>query len=377
MRRSPDQRDDDRLLREGARRFLEERCAWTPAPPPAAAQDALGREMAQLGWLGLGLPESLGGAGADALQCLTIIEEAGRVLLRRSLAADVLVVPRLMRDGPAGLARLAPGLAAGDVRFALVPEGPGGIRVTRTSGGLRLTGRSALSLDAGSATHWLVEAGGPSPNGATLLCLEALGPAVESRRLIDGRLIDGRLGAVLAFESLDLPAEAVLATGHDALARMAEIRDCAVAALVADAYGALAAGLDLTVGYLNQRRQFGQTLGSFQAVQHLMADAFCDLETLRSLLLWTAAALEGEPGERRRAASAAKIALGREGLAAASRLIQASGGIAMTEDYRVGHVYKRLQVAAGLHGGTEAEIRKLATATLSPEGRRDDEAGAA
>lgn len=373
MRRSPDQRDDDRLLREGARRFLEETCAWTPRPPDEAAEDAARREMARLGWFGLGLPEALGGAGADALQALAIIEEAGRVLLRRSLAADVLVAPRLMRDEDGALASLAAGLAAGAVRFALVPEDPGiGIGATRTGSGLRLGGRSALAFDAGRATHWLVEAGGRSPNGAMLLCVEAQSPAVETRRLIDGRA-----GAVLTFDGLDLPAEAVLATGHEAIARMADIRDCAVAALVADAYGALAAGLDLTVGYLNQRRQFGQTLGSFQAVQHLMADAFCDLETLRSLLLWTAAALDGEPAERRRAARAAKVTLGREGLAAASRLIQASGGIAMTEDYRVGHVYKRLQVAAGLHGGTEAQIRELATATLSPEGRPDDEASAA
>ncbi|WP_407520322.1 acyl-CoA dehydrogenase family protein [Methylobacterium oryzisoli] len=374
MRRSPDQRDDDHLLREGARRFLEERCSWTPAPPAPAALDALRREMAELGWFAMGLPESLGGVGADALQGLSIVEEAGRVLLRRSLAADVLVAPRLMRRGLDALAALAPGLAAGEVRFALVPEDPaaGGLSVARTAAGGRLQGRSALALDADTATHWLVQAGGRSPNGAALVCLEAVGPAVDARRLIDGRT-----GAVLSFEGIELPAGAVLATGHDALALFAEIEDCAAACLVADAYGALAAGLDLTVGYLNQRRQFGQTLGSFQAVQHLMADAFCDLETLRSLLLWVAAALESEPGERRRAASAAKVALGRQGLAAASRLIQASGGIAMTEDYRVGHVYKRLQVAAGLHGGTEAQIRQLATDTLSPKGRPDDEASAA
>ncbi|GJD49738.1 Caffeyl-CoA reductase-Etf complex subunit CarC [Methylobacterium crusticola] len=374
MRRSPDQRDDDHQLREGARRFLEARCSWSPARPSPAALDALQREMARLGWFAMGLPDSLGGAGADALQCLSVVEEAGRVLLRRSLAADVLVAPRLMRRGLDALAELAPGLAAGEVRFALVPEDPakGGLSVARTAAGVTLRGRSATALDAETATHWLVQAGGRSPNGATLLCVEAVGPAAQPRRLIDGRA-----GAVLTFEGVDLPAGAVLATGHDALALIAEIEDCAAAALVADAYGALAAGLDLTVGYLNQRRQFGQTLGAFQAVQHLMADAFCDLETLRSLMLWTAAALEGEPAERRRAATTAKVALGREGLAAASRLIQASGGIAMTEDYRVGHVYKRLQVAAGLHGGTEAQLRQLATDTLSPKGRQDDEASAA
>ncbi|WP_187371476.1 acyl-CoA dehydrogenase [Methylobacterium oryzihabitans] len=372
MRRSPDQRDDDLMLREGARRFLEERCPWTPTLPSPGEEDAVRREMAGLGWFAMGLPEEFGGGGADALQALALVEEAGRVLLRRSLAADVLVVPRLMRRGFAGLTALAPGLAAGAVRFALVSGDPaaGGLSVAPGREGVRLRGGGGLALDAGAATHWLVAAGEGSPNGAALLC-------VEARPVPERRLIDGRRGAVPPLDGLDLPAGAVLATGHDALAAIDEIRDCAAAALVADAYGALAAGLDLTVGYLNQRRQFGQTLGSFQAVQHLMAEAFCDLETLRSLMLWSAASLDGAPAERRRAAASARVVLGREGLAAASRLIQASGGIAMTEEYRVGHVYKRLQVAAGIDGGTEARIRQLATDTLSPKGRPDDEASAA
>lgn len=362
MRRSAEQLDDDRMLRESARNFLEARCAWTPEPRSAAMFADWHREIAELGWFAAGLPEELGGLGADSFQGLSLIEEAGRVLLPLPLATDILIMPWLMRRLPKALASLAEPLAAGRARFGIVREDvrSGGLRHM----GGKLSGRGHLSLDAAAATHWVVLAGMRSVGDAALLCVEAAGAGFEPVRLLDGRS-----GALPRFSGSE--AAVVLATGDEAIELAAEIEDRAVAALLADAYGALAAGLALTVDYLNQRKQFGQSLGSFQAVQHLMADAFCDLETLRSLALWTATALTGEPAERTRAAASAKIALGREGLAAASRLIQVSGGIAMTEDYRIGHIYKRLQVSAALHGGTESHIDKLAALSLPPTGRNE------
>lgn len=374
MRRTPDQLDDDRLLRDSARGFLEDTCAWSAAPRGRAGLDAMRREIAALGWFAMGLPERLGGLDADAVQSLLTIEEAGRVLLPFGLAADMVVAPRLMRRHDAPIAHLAPRLASGEARFALIGEDPrsDGLSFERGDVGGRVTGRSGLALDLPAATHWLLTVGSRSPNGAAVLCLEAGGADLH-----ETRLFDGRSAGTLTFTGGELPGAKILATGHEALDLTAELHDLAAAAAVADAYGALASGLDLTVAYLNQRRQFGQTLGSLQAVQHLMADAFCDMESLRSLMLWAAVAIDRAPAERGRAVASAKVALGREGLRAASRMIQVSGGIAMTQDYRVGHVYKRLQVSAALHGATEARITQLAAETLPRTGRSDDEARAA
>lgn len=360
MRRTPDQIDMDHMLRESARDFLETRCAWTPEPRSADVLSVWRQEIAELGWFASGLPEQWGGVDADAVQGLTLIEEAGRVLLALPLASDIVIMPHLMRRLPAALAALAEPLASGQARFAIIREDARHGALCPHAG--RLSGRAALSLDAATATHWLVPVGLGSSHHASVLCIEAAQAAWDPIKLIDGRY-----GALPRFS--DTPIAMVLATGEAAIELDAEIEARAIAALLADAYGAVSAGLSLAVDYLNQRQQFGQTLGSFQAVQHLMADAFCDLEMLRSLMLWTATALSSAPAERARATAAGKISLGREGLAAASRLIQVCGGIAMTEDYRIGHIYKRLQVSAALHGGTETHIDRLAMLSLPQTGR--------
>lgn len=351
MRRSDETLAEDRLLRDSARRFLEERHPWRePAARNGGDADAAWRDLAGLGWFALALPEELGGLGADAHRCLLILQEAGRVMLDAPVAANLLIAPRLAARPEGGALRpLMPGSATGDVRFALVAgsarRGP-----LRFAAGT-LDGTAEPAPGAAGATHWLVVADG------ALLCLDAAATPAGRR---DARLIDGRAASVLRFEGTPVPDTALVATGAAAAALAEEAADLAVAGLVADALGALSAGIDLTAGYLRDRRQFGQPLASFQAVQHLMADSYCEMEGLASLLLWLGAALDGDPAERRRAARLAKVFLGRQGLAAVSRCIQVTGGMGMAEEYPIGHVFKRLQTAAALSGTADHHLHHLA-----------------
>lgn len=351
MRRSDETLAEDRLLRDSARRFLEERHPWKePAARGTGDPDAVWRDLAELGWFALALPEEMGGLGADAHRCLLIHQEAGRVMLDAPVTTNLLVAPRLAArpDGRA-LRPLMDGSVTGDVRFALVTgsdrRGP-----LRFAAGT-LDGTGAPSFGAAGATHWLVVA------EDAVLCLDA---AATPAGREDVRLIDGRTAAVLRFDGTAVPDGAVVATGTAARALGDEAVDLAIAALVADALGALSAGIDLTADYLRNRRQFGQPLASFQAVQHLMADSYCDMEGLASLLLWLGAALDGDPSERRHAARLAKIFLGRQGLAAVSRCIQVTGGMGMAEEYPIGHVFKRLQTAAALAGTADHHLHHLA-----------------
>lgn len=353
MRRSEHRREEDALLRDSARRFLEDTYAWSLNR--AADPQARWRAMAELGWLALGLPEALGGIGGDPAQCMVILEEAGRVLDDAPLLASLLLAaPVLAALPPAAAGPLADGLQAGTVRFAYVPDA--GLRLG--AGGTLLSGRSRLALGIDLATHWIVPVGSGSANGAALLLLPASAPAARD----ETRLMDGRAAAVLSFADLPVGPDAIVAQGEAAFELAALLADAAAVGASAEALGAADAGLALTVSYLKDRTQFGAPLASFQAVQHMMAESFCEIAQMRSLLMWAADALGGPAGERGRAASVLKAYAGVQGLRAVARCVQVSGGIGVTEEYRIGHVYKRLQTHAALFGSTQDHLVRFGTA---------------
>ncbi len=350
MRRDAERLAEDTMLRDSVRAFLAERSPWTHVPRTAADLDGIRAEAAELGWFMMGLPEAAGGVGSDLEQVLSVIEEAGRALHPEPLVADLLLAPAVL---PADRPELGQ-LAEGGLRFCYVRAGVTAVRTG--SDEIALKGTGGLALGADRATHAIVAVDEDEP----ALFLVPLSPG----RARTVRLIDGRTAARIAFDDIASQDVLVLARGPAARDKIAALDDLAVSAAVFDAVGALAGGLELTVDYLNQRRQFGQTLGSFQAVRHKMAEVYCSLETLRSLAMWSAAAIAANAPERATAARAAKIGLAVHGLPAAGKMIQVSGGIGVTEEYRIGHVYKRLTVAAGLDGSAEAKIEELASEIL-------------
>jgi alkylation response protein AidB-like acyl-CoA dehydrogenase len=341
MRRSEAERADDRMLRDSARQFLDAEHGWRADRP---APDWRG--FVAQGWPGLALPAAAGGLGADLHQVLEILREAGRALLPDSLAADLLIAPLLAPEAPA-LAALMPGLLAGERRFALVTG-------ARVSAG-RVTLSGALVPGAAAAGDLLVAAKADD-GAARLLHL----PASAAQRAAV-TLIDGRSAARL---SLDAPlSEArLLAGGNAAAGLIARARALQRAAQVSEALGAFEAGFAITVDHLATRRQFGQPLAGFQAVQHKMAEVYAVLEALRSLHLRMVAGFAADAATRDEAVAAARLYLDRRALPAVGQLIQVSGGIALTEDYMLGHVYRRLQADAALFGGTAAALDHMAQA---------------
>ncbi|MFG1244616.1 acyl-CoA dehydrogenase family protein [Xanthobacter sp. V7C-4] len=353
MRRSEHRREEDALLRDSARRFLEDTYAWSPTR--AGDPQARWRAMAELGWFALGLPEALGGIGGDSAQCMVILEEAGRVLDEAPLLASLLLAALVLAALPLEVAQpLADGLQAGSVRFAYVPDA--GLRLGE--GGTLLSGRSRLALGIDLATHWIVPVGSGSANGAAVLLLPASAAAALDRTW----LMDGRTAAVLSFADLPVAPHAIVARGEAAYDLAALLADAAAVGASAEALGAADAGLALTVSYLKDRTQFGAPLATFQAVQHMMAESFCEIAQMRSLLMWAADALAGPAGERAQAASALKAYAGMQGLKAVARCIQVSGGIGVTQEYRIGHVYKRLQTHAALFGSTQEHLARFGAA---------------
>lgn len=327
MRRTPERLEEDRLLQDAARRYLQKDLAWSPArKTPDRAQ------LADLGWFLMGLDEDLGGLGNDLHQSLLVLHEAGRVQIATDLTADLLLAPRVISH--LSDAALAEALGTGGTRFgyARAARGQNGLRRT-TDGGFE--GRSLSAVDLDSADHIILAVPG----------IVALAPA-SGLELPACRMIDGRKGAEVRLNGRLPQGARILAEGPAADRLTAEFDDLVAIGTAADVLGAFEAGLETTVEYLKTRRQFKQPLSAFQAVQQHMANAYAAQEGFRSLCL----AAAGAPDASTRGLLAARLAiqLRRKLLPAAGLCIQVTGGIGMTEEFLVSHVYRRLQAASAL-----------------------------
>lgn len=327
MRRTPDRLEEDRLLQDSARRYLQTDLAWSLArKTPDRAQ------LADLGWFLMGLDEDLGGLGNDLHQSLLVLLESGHVQIATDLAADLLLAPRVISR--LGDAALAEDLGAGTARFGYAPaaRGPGGM--CRTGDG-RIEGRSLATVDLELADHIILALPG----------VVALAPA-SGLELSACRMIDGRRGATARLNGTLPAGTRVLAEGDAADRLKSEYDDLMAIGTAADVLGAFEAGFETTIEYLKTRRQFGQPLSAFQAVQQHMANAYAAQEGFRSLCLVAASAPDAPT--RRLLAARLAIQLRRKLLPAAGLCIQVTGGIGVTEEFLVSHVYRRLQAASAL-----------------------------
>lgn len=307
-----------------------------------AADDAW-PQMAEMGWLALPLPESLEGFGATPTQAFQLLRAAGRDARPEPLALHMTLAPWFAAQQPSAAAALADGR----LRLAMA-DAPAQADALRFAHG-QLHGAAAVVMGGQNATHALLPlADGAGASAGTLLCVALDAPGVVREPV---RLLDGRHTLRLRFDGA--PAEPVgRQTAQQAL-------DLAAAGLVADAVGVFEAAFELTLAYLKERKQFGVPLSAQQALQHRMAEVFCDLQQLIALAGRLSAELDAQPDAPALTLPVAKSFVGRRALRAMGQLIQVSGGIGMTEEYRLGHLYKRLQVNAALFGDAEAQLRRI------------------
>lgn len=327
---------------------------------------ALWRRFAELGWLGIGIPEDEGGVGGGAIETMMVAQGIGRGLLAvPHLSSVVLGAGLLRRLGTAEQRRRwLPGVAAGDVRLAVAIAEPGrrgdplafGTTAIGTAAGIVLSGRKSLVLDAEGADLILVAA--RRDNGASGVFLVERGVACAT--LGPCRTADGRPAADLLLDDVTLDRSTLLGDGADATPALAATIDHALAALAAEAVGAMEECVHLTGAYLGTRRQFGAPLASFQVLRHRYADMQIELEHARSLATVAAMALAEGADEAHRLAAMAKACIGQAGRFIGESCIQLHGGMGMTADYAAGAYYKRLIMTDLLLGNRDAQLRRLA-----------------
>lgn len=364
--------DEQRLLQHSVERLFADHYAFEArkryGQEPGGFSRALWARYAELGLLGLPFDEADGGSAGGPVETMIVMEQIGRALALEPYLATVVLGGGLLRLGgsEAMRAELVPQIASGDLILAFAHAerqsrydlADVAARARRDGAGFVVDGAKSLVLHGDSAQKFIVSArlaGGQNDRaGIGLFLVDATADGVSTRGY---PTVDGQRAAEVTFSGVRVPAAAAIGEPGAAFPLIERIGDLTIAALAAEAVGAMAAMHETTVDYMKTRKQFGVTIGSFQALQHRAADMLIALEQARSMaMLATMMAAEDNVRERRQAVSAAKVQIGRSGRIVGQGAVQIHGGIGMTMETKVGHYFKRLTTIDTLFGDADHHL---------------------
>jgi alkylation response protein AidB-like acyl-CoA dehydrogenase len=373
-------REERQILDDTLRAFLAENYSFErwKALARGPEKEGFGRaewaSYAELGWLGVALPESVGGAGGGITELGIVMAGAGRhMVLEPLLGTIVLGAGAIDLVGtPTQRETLLPPIAAGTQLMAFCHTEPGAgyardhVRATaRVDGsGFVIDGEKAFALGAHAADTLVVSARLGSDSGPVGLFL--VPRQAEGVRLNIAPALDGRLGAAVVFAGAKAAGDARLGDGdEDRLGAIDSLLDRGALAVCAEACGAMAAVTQATVEYLKTRQQFGQPLSKFQVLQHRLVDMSVSGEEARAVVHAGLQALDDGAPHARQAVCAAKVQTARSARFVGGQAIQLHGGIGMTDELAIGHYYKRLTLCETLFGDSEWYLRRLGALAAS------------
>ncbi len=370
--------EDQRLLQDSVSRLLgdkygfEQRKGYLKTPQGWSAE--MWAAYAELGLLGLPFAEAEGGFGGGAEETMLVAEQMGKHITLEPWFTTVVVGGGFLRHGASAAQRagIVPQLAEGKLKLAFAATERQSrydlfdvaTTAKRDGSGWLLDGAKGMVIHGDSADMFVVTArtaGGQrdkSGIGVFLVDAKAAGVSVKGFATVDGQR-----AAQVTLSGVKLGADAVLGEPEGGLPLVDRVVDEAIAALAAEAVGAMEAAHTMTLDYLKTRQQFGRTIGSFQALQHRSADMMVALEQARSMAFFgTMSSQDADPVARRKNMAAVKVQIGRSARFVGQQTIQLHGGIAMTMEYAAGHYFKRLTANDGSFGDADYWVRVLAEA---------------
>ncbi|HEY9095814.1 MAG TPA: acyl-CoA dehydrogenase family protein [Hydrogenophaga sp.] len=347
--------EDRRMLADTLNRFIGEQMGIearhrASASPLGHSAEAW-RGLAEIGAMGALFAEQDGGFGGEGFDVAVVFEALGRGLAIEPLLGTLVVGRALAASGNAARQAHLAQLVDGSVSAAIALNEANGhhelAHVTttarRTDTGWTLSGRKAVVVHGEHAGLLLVSArtsgGTDDEAGISLFLVPGDAPGLQK---MGYPLVDGGRGADLVFEETALAADALVGAPDQGFALMEQATGWGLLALCAESLGAMDVARQNTLEYLQTRKQFGVPIGSFQALQHRMADVLLEIEQARSAVINAAAAMDADRITRERALSAAKYSIGRIGTLVAEESIQMHGGIGMTWELPLAHYAKRL-----------------------------------
>ncbi len=368
--------EEQRLLKESLDRLIGDRYDFEQRKGYRQSPDGWSRELwrqyAELGLLGLPFAERYGGFGGGPVETMLTMEAFGRALALEPFLATVVLGGGFLRHGgtPEQCDALIPRIADGSMTLAFAHTerqsrynlADVSTKAVRDGASWVLNGEKGVVLHGDSADKLIVTArigGDRRDRGGVGVFIVDTEDAGISRRGYPTQ--DGLRAAEVALTGVRVGPDGVLGEPGEALPLVERVVDEGMAAVCAEAVGAMAAMHELTVDYLKTRRQFGREIGSFQILQHRAVDMLVALEQARSMAMFaTMMAAEENARSRRSALSSAKVQIGRSGRLVGQQAIQLHGGIGMTMEYKVGHYFKRVTMIDMLFGDAGHHLRELA-----------------
>jgi alkylation response protein AidB-like acyl-CoA dehydrogenase len=358
--------EEQSMLRDAAKSWVQEKSPVSAFRKMRDSGAELGydtaawNEMAEMGWAGVIVPEEYGGSNFGYLSLGLILEETGRTLVASPLlasamgAASALVLGGSEEQKQAWLPQIAEG---GLVATLAIDEGPHhapekvALKAEKSGGGYKLTGNKTFVLEGMAAGLFVVSArtsGAPGDTkGITLFLVPADAKGLTRKRL---HLADSRGAAQISFDGVEVGADGVLGEADNGWDLLEKTLDRARAGVAAEMLGSAVQAFETTLEYLKVRVQFGQVIGSFQALQHRAAKMFTDLELARSAVEAALQAIDNNSPDVPELVSLSKAKMGDTFHLVSNEMVQMHGGIGMTDAHDAGFYLKRARAAEAAFG---------------------------
>lgn len=366
--------EEQRILQDTAQRLID--TEYTFEQRRGQITDATGYsrplwdKLTELGLLALPFDEEVGGIGGGPTDLALLMQVFGRGLVVAPYVPTVVLGGRLIAEGADPLQRdeLLGALVGGELQLAFAFAEPQArydledtlTRASRQGETYVLNGRKSVVVNAPEADFIIVSARTAGEqrdtNGLSLFLVPRETPGLTISRY---RLNDDHWAGDISLDGVEVNSDALLGTENDAWDLIESVVDAAIVASCAEALGAMDKIMEMAKEYLNTREQFGKLIGKNQALQFRMVEMFYQVEESRSMLAWAVRAIEGNSAERRAAVSATKVKVGEACRFIGQQGIQLHGAIGMTEEFPVGHYFKRLETLRLLFGDPDHHLARF------------------
>ncbi|MFN7178093.1 acyl-CoA dehydrogenase family protein [Hyphomonas sp.] len=362
--------EEQTMIRDSLAKLIKDKYDFDTRRKVVASKDGWRPEMwaqfVELGLTAAPFSEEDGGLGGGPIDSMVVMEEFGKGLVVEPFLQTVVIGGGFLKRGTT--AQKEEHLAAiigGESVFAFAyaePKGRYNLADLETTAkkdgtGWKISGHKAVVVGAPWASHLIVTArtggGRRDAKGIGVFIVPKSAKGVTTR---DYPTVDGRRASEVYFENVAVGPEAVI--GEDSLGLVELVTDEAIAALAAEACGAMKVAQAMTVEYSKTRKQFGTPIGKFQVLQHRMVDMFMEAEQSVSMTYMATLKLGEDDVTRKKAASATKVRIGQAGRFVGQSAIQIHGGMGMTDELAIGHYFKRLTIIDSEFGNVDHHLKR-------------------